>query len=348
MTDTPAGNAEQPNGQKPPLGGVQPEVALEIAAPLKKLEPLAEPPKKPVELGAPPKPKKPEQPRPPPKPEVKATKCVEFEVKLLDGSGRMIHEIYFKRRNYVIYCTVDERTTDESDRQILVQYADDDQGDLSGKQIALVADIIPLRNKLQSLLLTVKNKTAYYVLIAEAFRLGLEQKPEVAKLTLEGAISDLQNIRGSDRRNLYVKKALPYAVISAGVLLVSAALVMAISDPNAFPKVLSPMAHIAIASAAGAIGALLSIAISVRAKTVATEGDDTSVRVDAKLRVLIGVISAGVLYLLLSTGVMSQLKIGDLNFAAGAIAWQLALLIGFASGFLERLVPDMLEKSQKK
>ena len=86
----------------------------------------------------------------------------------------------------------------------------------------------------------------------------------------------------------------------------------------------------------------------MRAKTVATEGDDTSVRVDAKLRVLIGVISAGVLYLLLATGVLSQLKIGELSFAAGAIAWQLALLIGFASGFLERLVPDILEKAQPK
>ena len=96
---------------------------------------------------------------------------------MLDDFGRKIHEIYFKRKNYVIYCVVDERTTDELDRQILVQYADEDQGDLSGKQIALVADIIPLRNKLQSLLLMVKNKLPYYVLIAEAFRLGLEQNP---------------------------------------------------------------------------------------------------------------------------------------------------------------------------
>ena len=51
--------------------------------------------------------------------------------------------------------------------------------------------------------------------------------------------------------------------------------------------------------------------------------------------------------LILGTGVLEQLKVGELSFAPGAIAWQLALLVGFAAGFLERLVPDLLEKKVK-
>ena len=54
------------------------------------------------------------------------------------------------------------------------------------------------------------------------------------------------------------------------------------------------------------------------------------------------------LSLLEPLGERRAMKRGDMLFKANAIAWQLALLIGFASGFLERLVPDMLEKTQKK
>jgi hypothetical protein len=62
------------------------------------------------------------------------------------------------------------------------------------------------------------------------------------------------------------------------------------------------------------------------------------------LRALIGVLSAAVLYLILGTGVMWQIKVGDLTFNPGNIVRQLSLLLGFAAGFLERLVPDLLEK----
>jgi hypothetical protein len=37
-----------------------------------------------------------------------------------------------------------------------------------------------------------------------------------------------------------------------------------------------------------------------------------------------------------------------MKFNAGLISWQLSLLAGFAAGFLERLVPDLLEKTAKK
>jgi len=278
-------------------------------------------------------------------PKQKATTCAEFVIGAVDSAGHVIHEIYFKRDAYVIYCTDDVSTTEKSDRRILIKYADGDES--AAKQIAEVADLIPQRNKALALLRRVKDKLPYYTQIAEALRLGLEHKPEVGRLILDDVIADLQNVRASEGRNLYVGKALPVAVIGASSLIVLAGLLLIIGGIP-FAKAWSPLAHLAIAAGAGALGALLSIAISVRAKTVATDGDDASIRDDALLRVVIGVISAGALYLFLGTGVLSQLKIGEITFNAGAIPWQVALLIGFASGFLERLVPDLLEKAQKK
>ena len=236
-------------------------------------------------------------------------------------------------------------TSDETDRQILVQYADKPED--ADKQIAEVADIIPLRNQAQSLIRKVKDKMPYYGQVAEALRLGLEHKPEVGKLILQNAIAELQNTRASDGRNIYVNQAGPLAVIAAGWLTAIAIIFLWLGGIS-FIKAWSPLAHLAIACTGGALGALLSIAISVRARTVAIDGDPISIRVDAGLRVVIGVISAGVLYLFLGTGVLGELKLGDIAFKSGAIPWQVALLIGFASGFLERLVPDMLEKAQKK
>ena len=65
---------------------------------------------------------------------------------------------------------------------------------------------------------------------------------------------------------------------------------------------------------------------------------------DGTLRLVIGVISAGVLLLLFSCGIVPSLKIGDAEFKAGALTWQMVLVIGFVGGFLERLVPDLLDK----
>jgi hypothetical protein len=265
-----------------------------------------------------------------------ATTVASFKIADVDGAGRLIEDIYFKRTTYVIYCTVSS-----TGKQVLVQYADDP--DIATTQIAALAELIPLRNRLQSLLADIPKPDQYYAQIAEAFRLGLEGKLDISKQTLTDAVTEVQNLRASAGRNIYINQAGPIAATVAAALLLVSAIFLFFGNAQ-FAKAWSPLAHLLIAAGAGALGALLSIAISVRTRTVATDGDDLSIRIDAALRVLIGVLSAAVLYLILGTGVMSQIKIGDMTFNPGAIVWQLALLLGFAAGFLERLVPDLLEK----
>ena len=65
---------------------------------------------------------------------------------------------------------------------------------------------------------------------------------------------------------------------------------------------------------------------------------------DGTLRLMIGIIAAGILLLLFRCGIVPSLKIGDADFKGTALTWQMVLVIGFLGGFLERLVPDLLDK----
>jgi hypothetical protein len=55
------------------------------------------------------------------------------------------------------------------------------------------------------------------------------------------------------------------------------------------------------------------------------------------------VASAAALYLFLDSDFLGAIKIGD-GVLRRVIDRKSALLVGFAAGFLERLVPDLLEK----
>ena len=103
-----------------------------------------------------------------------------------------------------------------------------------------------------------------------------------------------------------------------------------------------------LAAKAGLIGAAFSIALAIRGRTVALDTELLDNVTDGTLRLLIGVISAGVLLLLLACGILPSLKIGDAQFGGSALTWQMVLVIGFVGGFLERFVPDLLEKKNSQ
>lgn len=99
-----------------------------------------------------------------------------------------------------------------------------------------------------------------------------------------------------------------------------------------------------LAAAGGTIGAFFSIAIAIRGRTVAIALARWDNRIDAILRVTIGAIAAGALLLILQTKFGGEPAIGGKGFADNLV-WQVVALIGFAAGFTERLVPDLLARA---
>jgi hypothetical protein len=257
-----------------------------------------------------------------------------IEVGKTDSRNQKIDFVYFKRSRYAIYLC---------GSKVVVQYADDDTE--ATKQIGALAELIPLRDRLQYLVPAggdedagrSKDAECYRPQIAEALRLGLEDRGEMAKRILDAAIQDVLDARARVGRMFYLKFAGPLAIVIAGVLIALA---------FGVPK-LVPAKILMIATAGGAIGALLSISIAIRARTVATDGDISTNALDGTIRVFIGVVSAAVLYLFLESGMLKGVTFGEATIQGGAatIGAAVGFLIGFAAGFLERLVPDLLEKN---
>ena len=99
-----------------------------------------------------------------------------------------------------------------------------------------------------------------------------------------------------------------------------------------------------LAGKAGLLGAAFSIALAIRGRTVALDTELLDNLTDGTLHLLIGVMSAKVFLLLLGCGILPPLTIGNANFTGTSLTWQMVLVVGFVGGFLERLVPELLEK----
>lgn len=248
-----------------------------------------------------------------------------------DGRNREITDIFHKRRKYAIY---------EAGNRVMIQFSDEERE--ADKQIDLIADLFPMRDKLQYIIAGMRSRqisaqNCYRSQIAEALRLGLEQQMEAARETLQGALDNCMEIRESKGRISYISLALLTASICALVLFFAAYRLAGTSE-----------GLMVLASGGGAIGALLSVAIAIRQRTVAIDGDWFANMLDGALRILIGIISGGVIYLFLASGIVSEIKLGtaadSATLTGQKMNWHIALLIGFAAGFIERLVPELLDK----
>ena len=245
-----------------------------------------------------------------------------------DGGGEAIDYVYFKRRQYAIYRR-------GKPPQVVVAYADEEL--VADQQIAEISGLLPLRERLLRLMedLPSKMQEHHRAQLADAIRLGLEKQVPSAQALLTEAIDEALAAQGRRGRMAYLQWA--------GMAIAPALLLILFG--GYYVQGRTGVHLILMSIGAGAIGAVLSIAIGIRTRTVAIEGDWRSNAVDAAVRVGIGMISAGVLILLLNSGIVSTISAGGVALNGSAMTWQLALIVGFAAGFLERLVPDLLEKT---
>jgi hypothetical protein len=252
------------------------------------------------------------------------TRVVDIRKGQPDCRGEKVEFVYVRRRNcFAIY---------RSSGRILVQYADDENE--ARKQVANIAELLPLRDRLQYLVSDLESPHAYQWQIAESLRLGLDGQREAAKHTMQLAIDNILAMRVSQGRTTYLLYAgLSVILVIALLGAITAAIVLIKGNPGL------DLDHLMQATGSGAMGALLSTAIALRARTLATDGSWKSNIVDSAARIMIGVISGAILYLFLASGLGGSLSLPD----APDKAWKLVLLAGFLAGFLERLVPDLLE-----
>lgn len=244
-----------------------------------------------------------------------------------DACGRHIKEVFFKRELYAIYLV---------EEGVNIQFAKDNAE--ASKQIDRVSALLLLRDEIEDLARQLKAPRTYDRQIAGAMRMGLEGKPEIGESLLDAARSRANAELARRGRMQYLQSAVTLAISVAVVLLVVGTGLLSAS--------VAPVAPLTFAMAGGALGALLSIAIAIQKRTVATAGDPKTNRIDGQLRVVIAVLSAGTLGLLASTGIVDGLGVDtDTDQTLTGMTWDVAILLGIAAGFVERLVPDLLDKA---
>nr|WP_294557153.1 hypothetical protein [uncultured Rhodopila sp.] len=283
----------------------------------------------------------------------------------LDERGNTVKYIYSCDQDYVVYYSRLEHPSPGADGAAKAstaggrrrRFSPGSTGDLpyesEGVQAQLSSDpakrqklrslLLPLgteRAKLQALLSDWPRRQSFDSSIATALQLALDgdgnaESKDNALQTLKDAKAAILTEREIAGKAQYVRFTLILAL--AGILLLVAA------QHNLFKG----SGNFWLGAQAGLFGAVLSIAIGIRRRTVALDIGVAGNLSDSALRLFIGAVSGGTLVLLFATGLLPSLH--TLKGEQDAVqTMTFALLLGIIAGFVEQLVPSLLEEQAQK
>jgi hypothetical protein len=263
-----------------------------------------------------------------------------------DAVGNIVVEMFYRvSRTYAVYRT---------DDRVMIQFADSDSDDpqLGANQRKSMTDLLVMRGEIDSLLSELgesgeRDRAARNLArraqrrLADALMIALTGGTNQASQELSAIRTLLVDDRASRTRIGYLGWAGASGIaILAGVALLG----------TLFPNDAGTQKSLCFSAGVGVVGALFSIAIAIRGRSIDTTHPKLDIFVDAALRVLVGALSGALLYALIGSGAFglsiggTEIHKGD-NFVSTGKDWLLVLLTGFIAGFSQQIVPDLLARA---
>lgn len=253
-----------------------------------------------------------------------------------DCSGCVIHAVYGRvSGRYAVY---------RNDRQIMVQFSDDDAEGIN--QRSALAPLGPLRSQISAMISKFSRQRSEYQeqkteqynnRLAMSLLIAIQGDISRAQLEMELIRDDILEDFASDTRTRHLMWASVAALVSLLLSIIFAS-DWFVNAFNGLDKIIWRMYW--QAAGIGAIGALFSIALQIRAREVAVDTQPWDNRSDAILRIFVGATSAVVLIALF----MGQFVEIDIAGSPLSDSTHGAVIIAFAGGFTERLVAEFLSR----
>ncbi|MDO9712687.1 hypothetical protein [Paracraurococcus lichenis] len=247
-----------------------------------------------------------------------------------DELGRTVEAIFARRAPYYAVYKVRRGP-------VAVQFADNDVTDIDhAAQRALIQSVSRLRIEYDALAdrWIGGGGDPCHRELGLALVDALEGEPDLAAFRMQQGIDRLKAIRLKSGRVQYAFFTAIWCVVSLLALYLIAPHIIQFS---------LPADNVWLVAKAAVLGAAFSTAMNIRERKVAPDQDPISNLMDTGLRIATAVLGSGFLLIALGSGMISPLVMGD--FKANTTAtWQAVISLGFICGFLERLVPSLLER----